>query len=531
MSGKGVDEGATVQEIAREMMDLLARRFPVSCASDEYYFFPQATLTPVRWRQWDRYDPETVADTVDRLKEYASSLEKLFRGGDARSDRERQERVDRDLLRRTAHTLAEQLEAVRSWQTQPTLTLSMSCIGLAQALEDRDPEAVRQRAATLGDFLERGRRHLEGVPGLFRDLGLAMAADTRRYFQALLPRVPELASALAALARFEDTLRSLNCRRTFILPEAVFESIVRDHMDTGLSTGQMAVALDEEIAQARAKIARLLAADFGGRSLEACVAAIALPEVGAGGLLALYDGEVRRLCRHCLDHGLVRMELAERCPVRVRPVPDYLSATRAASSYSIRPGYPPTGGIFYIHNAGRPGEEKQSYQREYRILSAHETWPGHHLLDIHRWGHPRPLRRVVEHPTFYEGWACFAEELMRRTGYFHTAEDRLLMARRRLWRAVRGKVDLGLQTGRMDLSEAAACLAETGVPAERARSVVRKYPLNPGYQLCYTAGLRSFERLYRRCDGRDAARFTAAVLAAGEVGFGQLERRLQTDSA
>ncbi len=527
MSGKEANEGRTVEEVGREMMDLLARRFPVSCASDEYYFFPQASLSPGRWRDWDRYDPDTVADTASRLRGFAAALEMLPLDDENPAARQSEEQVDRRLLRRTAVTLADQLETVRSWQTQPTLVLSVACIGLSQALDDDAPDALRQRAGTLAAFLDSGRRHLAKVPELFRDLGLEMAAGTRRYFASLLARAPELQGALAALAGFEDTLHGLRCRREFALPAAVFESIVRDHMDTDLSTEGMAAELDDEIAAARAQIARILAADFGGRSLQACIAAIPLPEVNAGGLLGLYEGEVRRLLRHCLDHGLANEELAARCPVRVRPVPDYLSATRAASSYSIRPGHPPTGGVFYIHNVGLPGEEKQSYQREYRILSAHETWPGHHLLDIHRWGHPRPLRRVVEHPTFYEGWACFAEELMRHTGYFHTARDRLLMARRRLWRAVRGKVDLGLQTGSMDLPKAAACLEEAGVPADRARSVVRKYPLNPGYQLCYTAGLRAFERLYRRYGRRDPARFTGAVLSAGEVGFRQLERNLR----
>jgi hypothetical protein len=522
--GTGTAEKATVREIGRDMMAMLARRFPVSCASDEYYFFPQATITPADWTLWDRYDTDTVADTVQQLKAFSSVLRKTSHRGSASAPPDREERIDCELLLRTAATLADQLETVRSWQTQPTLVLSMACIGLAQALEEEDPDAVRQRAGTLGAFLEGGRRHLQGVPELYRELGLEMAVDTRKYFQLLLPRLPAVKNALEALARFEDTLRHLSCRTGFTLPADVFEIIVRDHMDTGLTVGQMVVELDDEVAVARADIARILAADFSGRPLEEAIGTISLPKAGPGGLLKLYGDEVQRLCRHCLSHGLVSEQLAARCPVQVRPVPDYLSATRAASSYSIRPGHPPTGGIFYIHGAGQPGEEKQSYQREYRILSAHETWPGHHLLDIRRWGHRRPVRRVVEHPTFYEGWACFAEEVMHRTGYFHTPRDRLLMARRRLWRAVRGRVDLGLQTGQMALGTAAAVLEETGVPPARARSVVRKYPLNPGYQLCYTAGLRSFERLYRRYGRQDPARFATVVLSGGEVGFRQLER-------
>jgi uncharacterized protein (DUF885 family) len=158
------------------------------------------------------------------------------------------------------------------------------------------------------------------------------------------------------------------------------------------------------------------------------------------------------------------------------------------------------------------------------MLVAHETYPGHHLLDVHRWSLPKQIRRVVERPLFYEGWACFAEELIRRTGYLHTPQDRWLLARRRLWRAIRGQVDLGLQTGRLDLSSAARRLAETGMNLDDARSAVRKYPLNPGYQSCYTAGVRGFLDLYERYGRSNLPSFVATVLGQGEIGFENLEK-------
>ena len=71
------------------------------------------------------------------------------------------------------------------------------------------------------------------------------------------------------------------------------------------------------------------------------------------------------------------------------------------------------------------------------MTTAHETWPGHHLLDISRWCLDRPLRRSLEHPLFYEGWACFAEEMTARTGYFADPWDRFILAQRRLRRRPR----------------------------------------------------------------------------------------------
>jgi len=118
---------------------------------------------------------------------------------------------------------------------------------------------------------------------------------------------------------------------------------------------------------------------------------------------------------------------------------------------------------------------------------------------------------------------------MRLTGYFLAPGDRLLLAKRRLWRAIRGKVDIGLQTGKMNISTAARYLAETGVSLERAMSSARKYTLNPGYQLCYTLGLRRFLDLFARY-GRDRLPdFVRTVLEEGEIRFTDLEKILQED--
>jgi uncharacterized protein (DUF885 family) len=153
------------------------------------------------------------------------------------------------------------------------------------------------------------------------------------------------------------------------------------------------------------------------------------------------------------------------------------------------------------------------------MTAAHEAWPGHHLLDSCRWNLERPLRRPIESPLFYEGWACLAEEVMARTGYFDGPWDRFLLAKRRAERAARGLVDLGLQSGRMTTVQAQELLLRVGYRPEVARSVVPKYLLRPGYQLCYTLGLKQGLDLLDRYGRDDIGLFARTVLVQGEIGF------------
>jgi len=248
---------------------------------------------------------------------------------------------------------------------------------------------------------------------------------------------------------------------------------------------------------------------------------------GKDELVGLYRSEVDRLAQHCLEQGLVLPDMVASCPVNVAPMPPFLSAIRTASSYSIPPKHPPIGGNFYILIKHLPDKSPPGYHPEYRMTCAHETYPGHHLLDASRWSLTRPLRRFIEHPIFHEGWACFAEELMRLTGYFSKPGDRLLLARRRLLHAIRAKVDIGLQTGTMDIPAGARFLESNGIARERAMSLTRKYPLNPGYQLCYTLGLRRFRDLFERYGRKDLPGLVREVLNQGEIHFTDLEKLLR----
>ena len=57
---------------------------------------------------------------------------------------------------------------------------------------------------------------------------------------------------------------------------------------------------------------------------------------------------------------------------------------------------------------------------------------------------------------------------------------------------------------------------------EPATSSVGKYTLNPGYQLCYTLGLRRFLDLFDRYGRDNLQDFVQTVLNQGEILFADL---------
>lgn len=516
----------TCKTIGLEFYSQTVAAFPISCFSDEFFYFPQVENNDPDWGVWDRFQPDFIAGFSKKTARWEYQIDQcLSAPGITAAD----ELPGVNVLKKMILTLREQLDDVRVWETQPSFYLTITCIGLAQALE-KGPLQARRRAETLPGFLDMARKNLQQVPQVFQHIGLGMVNDTREYLIQLLPRLPSLSNALESLARFKQHLTTTPAISNFRLPEEYIGQIVQTHMNCGMDVKETKEVLDGEVA-AMTRALNTAAEQMGENSWEAGYQKIPLPVVGTDGLEGLYRNEVQQLGRHCYEAGLVPDPLYRGNPVRVMPVPPYLSAIRAASSYSIMPGHPPSGGTFYVINATDSQEAKKDYNIEYQILAAHETWPGHHLLDISRWSLTSPVLRAVEQPVFYEGWACFAEEMLFITGYLQSRNDRFILAKRRLWRAIRGKVDLGLQTGVMTIQEAAALLARTGMSLSQGMSSAQKYLLNPGYQLCYTIGFKRFQALYEQFGADDPAAFSNTVLQQGEICFEDLETVFQNSRA
>ena len=163
----------------------------------------------------------------------------------------------------------------------------------------------------------------------------------------------------------------------------------------------------------------------------------------------------------------------------------------------------------------------------YPLSLLFHAYPGHHILDHLRIHHPNPIRRQVESPLFYEGWACYAEQLLDELGYVRDLRQQLIGLKRQLWRNLRAELDIKLQTVRISLEQAGMEIEDLGFSRQRAERQIRRFALTPGYQLCYFMGNHEIIRLREQFSSRlDLKAFHDTLLGGGEIPFHFVEKRL-----
>jgi uncharacterized protein (DUF885 family) len=149
-------------------------------------------------------------------------------------------------------------------------------------------------------------------------------------------------------------------------------------------------------------------------------------------------------------------------------------------------------------------------------------------LDIIRRSLDNPVRRQVESPLFYEGWAYYAESILAESGYVEEELELLVDCKRRLWRAARCLIDSGLALQRFTREEAAGLLVSVGFAADEAVAQIERFLLNPGYQLCYSLGKYEIVDLRERFISRLGwKRFHSLLLESGEIPFRLATWRLE----
>lgn len=514
-----LNAGSEIAALASEILGTLTEQFPVCLASDEFHYFPQARAKDPDWSRWDDFSPAALARIIDKLSSWRSQLERL-QSTTLTAD----QTMDADMLWRVVRTLGEQLKLAGVVDHQPTFYLTIVGIGLAEAFE-AGPQALASRLRSLPSFLHQARYNLTRLPRLFRDLGFEMLTKQLAWIASLSFPEDYRTPVDQAYRRLKAHLKKVEIHEDCLPDEDLYNHIATHHMGCLIEPDEIATELAAEIEETRSILEQSAATMAPGRSWQDVVGQLRRPTIPAGGIVEVYHGIIAELARHCSHRGIVSEKTIHQCPVTVEPIPAYMRTVRSNAAFSMPPQHPPRGGTFYILDTGR----NDAVPAEYRLLAAHETFPGHHLLDTSRWNHARLARRHIEFPIFYEGWASFAEELMFDTGFFSGPIDWMLMAKRRFWRAIRGQVDFDIHTRRRIPEEAIADLITEGMESHSARAMVQRYLLKPGYQLSYTIGRRRFLRLYEgfRSSQDDAVGFARKVLAKGEIGFHHLQKVLQ----
>jgi hypothetical protein len=446
-------------------------------------------------------------------------------------------------------------ETLGLWKRDPGLYLKVAFIGLDQAMswpfENAEEKSTLYgaRLDAITRLLSWGIDQLNEVPRPAGEAALDMVGTCRAFLSgvaAAREKDPGLSgrelpkkerAAFEALARFQDFLRGLRGPAGFTPGRGLFQEI----LDRGYGwRGEVQEAqeiLEQEASEKERALAQLAGTIDPNREWREIYEGTGLPEKAYDATVSLYREEVMRLEAFFGRQGVLPMPPVD--SVRVEPTPAYLQPIRATASYSAPPFFDDRirEGCFFVQvfEDQGPSEEGrkrlESVHREYRYLTAHETCPGHHLLDGSRLCRPDPIRRRIESALFYEGWACYAEQLVDELGYDPDPRQHLIRVKRDLWRAVRGRLDLELHIGTTSLEQGAGRLEALGYAREDAKKQARRITLTPGYQLCYTLGKHGLLDLRRRhVPPLSLKGFHAVVLGSGQAPFACLDQALDAST-
>lgn len=200
--------------------------------------------------------------------------------------------------------------------------------------------------------------------------------------------------------------------------------------------------------------------------------------------------------------GLVTLPPGETCVVMPSPV--FQRPVLGVASYIAPPAFSDSWrGHFFVPYApdGTSEEELQARLSANSYLgmpttAVHEAYPGHHWHLTMRKTNRSRARRVYSTPYFSEGWALYAERVMRERGFFENPLQELHHLNATLFRAARIVVDTSLHLGKMTHDEAVAYMVDkAALPEPTARAEVGRYCSWPTQASAYLTGCLEILRI------------------------------------
>jgi uncharacterized protein (DUF885 family) len=245
------------------------------------------------------------------------------------------------------------------------------------------------------------------------------------------------------------------------------------------------------------------------------------------------------------DTGLVTLPAGETCAVVPSAV--FQRPILGVASYTAPPAFSDRWkGHFFVPFAPDGASEAEIQSRlsnnsygSIPTTAVHETYPGHHWHLVMRKAAASDVRRVYSTPYFSEGWALYAERVMRERGFFEDPIQELHHLNATLFRAARIIVDTSLHLGEMSFDEAVSFMMErAAMPEPVAKAEVGRYCSWPTQASSYLTGCleilairdryleaRGFAAIAPRDVPIDVLRaFHDAITSSGALPLGLAER-------
>jgi len=548
MIGSGYPEysimNATHTQLAIRYFNYLARRFPVMCASDEFHFLPRAEDAAKYYDRLDDIDSDSIDECLNQLREFRQRFSRL-----SASETNLEKRIDLEVLKANVTGIVIEFGKNRIWQHNPLLYLKIAFIGIDHALNkpaDRPQERVERilgRMSSVPRLLDQAIDNIYQVPETYHHAAKAMLIDGRQY---LLQTAKALTGhrnnrlllcfqdTFAALDRFEKYLGSIHSLSDKSFSSTSLQTTLKDYFLSTRDLEEVFQIAEDEWRNNLERLEELRSKIDPRKSWQKLYHGVC-PDLEEMDTFSLYRRETERLRKFFSRHGFNKKDLNS--PLEIVPTPMYLESVRSAASFGAAlSANPKEKSFFYITtHFGRKEENLKEndllikrLHREYKFLTAHETVPGHHLLDSIRRRLINPVRRQIESPLFYEGWAYYAESLLTEQCYIKAPLEYLFDYKRRLWRSARCQIDVGIPGGLITKKDAIRLLTTVGFSQKESVRQIHRFQLNPGYQLCYTLGRYEIMRLKKAFEPRmGSEKFHSFLLEGGELPFQWIEKRLQ----
>jgi uncharacterized protein (DUF885 family) len=446
------------------------------------------------------------------------------------------------------------------WRRQPDTYLNPGLSGIFTLFLHRlRPmaelvDSAISRLRLIPTNLEDGTRNLrpDMVPAIFLERAANQARAGARYVRELLPAQVEDPALSARLAEAGDATASAyesyvsfledmnpNATGEWALGEHRYSALLREKELLGFDARELrerGQAAYDELAAELTRCARELRGTDDWKSVldELNEDHPTTPEEMRIG----YEDWTERARAFLREHELVSFPAGEECAVV--PSPPFQRPVLAVASYQQPPPFSDRMlGHFFVpfppDGASEEEIQKRLASNSYPGIpttSVHEAYPGHHWHLVMSKANPSRLRQAYRTSYFSEGWALYAERMMREQGFFRDLRHEMYQYEATIFRAARIIVDTSLHMGEMSWDEAVAFMTEhTALTEPTAKAEVTRYCAWPTQASSYLTGCLEIVRIRERffeaygSSGTDALRaFHDGITTSGGLPIALAER-------
>ena len=433
------------------------------------------------------------------------------------------EGIDRDLVISILRG-RQIVEDFEMWRRQPDTYLNPGMTGIFSLFLHRlrpmeelvDAAVARMRA--IPDNLADGMRNLrpELVPEIFLDRAANQARAGARYVRDILPAQVEdgglrarlaeageaAGSAYDAYVAFLEEMRPA-ATGDYVLGEERYSALLREKELLGFDARELRErgrAAYDDLAAALARCARELRGTDDWKAVLDQLNEDHPPTPEA--MRVGYEDWTERARTYLRQHRLVSFPDGEECAVV--PSPHFQRPVLAVASYMSPPPFSDRMlGHFFVPFPPEGASEDEIQKRLASnsdpgspTTAVHEAYPGHHWHLVMSKANPSRLRQTFRTPYFSEGWALYAERMMREQGFFTDLRWEMNQYEATIFRAARIVVDTSLHMGEMSWDEAVEFMTtRTGLTEPTAKAEVTRYCAWPTQAASYLTGCLEIVRI------------------------------------